>query len=88
MFIASPVGVAHCTSEPVEFGGYFLPENTVILANFTESMVTERYWKDAKSFNPERWLDENEKLKKELPKSFMPFSVGWLIIFVYYIRRN
>ena len=71
------MGLLHCTSKPVKIGGYLLPEKTVILPNFTESMTNEKYWKDATTFKPERWLNEDcTALKKEIPKSFFPFSIG------------
>ena len=46
------------------------------MPNFTESMNSERYWKDATTFKPERWLDDDGQLKNEIPKSFIPFGIG------------
>ena len=74
------MGASHCTSKPVELGGYYLPEETLIIANVAESMTTDRYWEDPLSFKPERWLNkEGTALKKEIPKSFIPFGIGQYI---------
>ena len=78
-----PVGLPHCTSKPVELGGYLLPENTMIMANVSESMTGDRYWHRGLEFSPERWLESGWsgcprwRLKDSLPRSFMPFGVGW-----------
>ena len=36
-----PLGVPHCTSEDDEFGGYFIPAGTVVMANvWSVTMIT------------------------------------------------
>ena len=35
-------------------------------------------WEDPFSFNPDRWLDENNKIKNN--PAFIPFSVGRLYV--------
>ena len=76
-FISVPLGVVHCTSEPVEFRGYLIPEETFIFVNMTESMFNEKDYPESTQFKPERWLSQDgKKLIKEFPKSFMPFGIG------------
>ena len=49
------------------------------MTNYTEALFNEKDYPRAKEFLPERWLTEDgREVLKELPKSYMPFGVGWL----------
>ncbi len=37
--------------------------------------MSAKYWKDPKSFNPDRWLDE-EQVKEASACGFLPFIIG------------
>ena len=37
-------------------------------------IIGEKYWKDPKRFDPDRFLDELGHIK--VPEAFIPFSVG------------
>ena len=76
-----PFGAAHCTSRPIEFRGYLIPEKTMIMSNMTEALFNEADYPDAKAFLPERWLNQDlTRVKADVPKSYMPFGIGYLII--------
>ncbi|KAI0241630.1 Cytochrome P450 2J2 [Lamellibrachia satsuma] len=69
-----PTALAHVVVESITFRGYDLPKGTLVLANLYQSHIDPTMWKDPLTFNPDRWLDENNKLKNN--PAFMPFSVG------------
>jgi len=67
-------GVLHSTTIGTHFQGYFLPKDTIVMANLYNVHHSEKYWGDPENFRPERFLAENAaKLKEE---AFMPFSTG------------
>ena len=72
--ISAPVALPHEVSESITFRGYDLPKGTMILPNLYQSHVDPMIWEVPFSFNPGRWLDENNKIKNN--PAFIPFSVG------------
>ncbi|KAF5564733.1 cytochrome P450 monooxygenase 3A9 [Fusarium phyllophilum] len=58
--------------------GYDLPPHTVVSASYRDLHRNEKYWPDALSFIPERWLPDNER--GEYPAAdttaYFPFSAG------------
>ena len=53
------------------------------MTNYTEALFNEKDYPRAKEFLPERWLTEDgREVLKELPKSYMPFGVGWCFDYV------
>uniref|UniRef100_A0A7E4UXK1 Unspecific monooxygenase n=1 Tax=Panagrellus redivivus TaxID=6233 RepID=A0A7E4UXK1_PANRE len=69
-----PINVPHRTTRDVEIRGYKIPKHTVILNQISTVMYDERYFPGAKTFKPERFLDEKGKFFA--PPELMPFSVG------------
>ncbi|KAK2183884.1 hypothetical protein NP493_293g04054 [Ridgeia piscesae] len=66
--------LTHTVSKPVKFRGYDLPEGTLVIPNLYQSHMDPEIWEDPFAIKPDRWLDENNKLKTN--PAFMPFSVG------------
>jgi len=63
------------TNEPVEFGGYRVPEDTRVHVPISTIQRDERWYDDPDEFRPERWADGT--LRRELPDmAYMPFSAG------------
>lgn len=64
-----------------EINGYFVPKDTVILANLWAIHHEHKYWgSDADEFKPERFLtDDGQEIKKW--EHFIPFSIGNYIRF-------
>ena len=56
------------------FGEFSFPKNTIIMPFFYGMHRNKDYWKDAGSFIPERFIDENGKIIKH--PSFFPFGAG------------
>lgn len=56
------------------YGEYVYPKGTIIIAYFYGAHRTAQQWENAGSFEPERFIDEDGKLKKY--KNFFPFGAG------------
>ncbi|CAO3622924.1 unnamed protein product [Cunninghamella echinulata] len=63
-----------CDKDVVLGGKLFVPKNTKILCNVYHSHLNEKYWPNASSFIPERWLD-GDKSKADI-NYLMNFSLG------------
>ncbi|CAB5356645.1 cytochrome P450 [Rhizophagus irregularis] len=59
--------------KPTQFGEYVLPENSIIRVSNFAVHHDPKYWDNAYTFDPERWLT-NEKRSNQY--SYIPFSVG------------
>jgi len=58
----------------VVLSGYLIPAKTIIQLDFYATAVSERHFKNALEFKPERWLRE---IKKEIHSfAFLPFGFG------------
>lgn len=68
----------HYSTTAVDFKGYHIPEDTMIIANIYGLHNDETLWTDPKSFRPERFLDD--KNEKSLPP-LIPFSIGFRACF-------
>ncbi|CAG5115329.1 unnamed protein product [Candidula unifasciata] len=69
------LSVAHACSEEVTLRGYTIPKGTLILPNLDSVLHDKATWgEDAMSFRPERFIDNDGKLKN--PEQFIPFSIG------------
>ncbi|CAG7724125.1 unnamed protein product [Allacma fusca] len=69
-----PLSLFHSATEDVEFHGYHIPKDTIIMPNLYCAHFGERVWGDPQNFRPERFLDVNGNIKKF--DSFIPFSTG------------
>ncbi|CAG5115330.1 unnamed protein product [Candidula unifasciata] len=70
-----PLSLTHMVSEKVTLRGYTLPKGTWILPNLDSVLHDKTTWgEDAMSFRPERFIDNDGKLKN--PEQFIPFSIG------------
>uniref|UniRef100_A0A1I7TAT9 CYtochrome P450 family n=1 Tax=Caenorhabditis tropicalis TaxID=1561998 RepID=A0A1I7TAT9_9PELO len=69
-----PVNLFHCTSRDTVLNGYSIQKGTGVLAQISTVMLDEEVFPDPYKFNPERFIDENVKLKKV--EELVPFSVG------------
>lgn len=63
----------HSTTTAVDFKGFHIPKDTLVIANIYGLHHDETSWTDPKKFRPERFLDY--KSEKPLPP-LIPFSVG------------
>jgi len=71
----APTGLLHKTVVDVEFHGYSLPQNTLVMANFTSCHRNPDFFQNPDQFRPEHFLDGEQKLilNKE---GFLPYGFG------------
>ncbi|KAI6179074.1 (pine wood nematode) hypothetical protein [Aphelenchoides besseyi] len=62
------------TNKPIELNGVTVAKGTIVLPMISTLMADEKIYAQPKKFNPERFIDENGKLKRS--DEMMPFSVG------------
>jgi len=68
-----PTGVQHVNSKDIVVNGYTIPAFTLIQPLLTEILKGD-HWQDGTTFCPERFVDDNGKVKKD--EHFIPFSIG------------
>ena len=59
----------------LQLGAYFIPKDTLIQINLWGMHHDERWWKDAESFKPERWLKDRTGGDRS-GMAYMPFGLG------------
>ncbi|CAO4376705.1 unnamed protein product [Caenorhabditis nigoni] len=69
-----PLNLQHETTKDTVINGYHIPRGTGVVAQISTIMNDEKTFSDHESFKPERFMDENGKLKKV--EQLVPFSVG------------
>lgn len=69
----SPFANFHHTTAAVEFKGYHIPKDTVIVGNLFGLHHDENLWSEPEKFQPERFVID--KKENSLPP-MIPFSVG------------
>jgi cytochrome P450 family 2 subfamily J len=70
-----PLAVQHRTTEDVNFHGYFIPADTLVVPNLYCAMRDPKVWGDADNFRPERFLSPDEKTVIR-HDALIPFSTG------------
>lgn len=72
-------GIERHADKNVTLGGkLFVPKGTEVICNIYHAHLNEKYWPNARSFEPERWLPETAAstgIKPDLD-AFYPFSMG------------
>lgn len=69
-----PSSVLHSTLTDVNFRGFDLPKDTIILPNLYQVHHDEKYWGDPECFRPARFLNPDGSLNKD--ERVIAFSVG------------
>lgn len=74
---SSAPGFVRWLTEDTQLGRWYLPAGTGVLPSmYLTHRRKDIYGEDAEEFNPNRWLDEKNKLKSFAPYQFMPFGGG------------
>lgn len=70
------LGIFHCNREKdVEFEGFLIPKDTMIIGYVGDCHRNLKYWARPEEFYPEHFLSEDGQLKKNV-EGFLPFSTG------------
>ncbi|GBN12795.1 Cytochrome P450 2J2 [Araneus ventricosus] len=70
-----PLNLMRYTLADTTVGGYDIPKETIVYANFWSAHHDPRYWNEPDKFIPERFLSEDGKSVVK-SSNFMPFSLG------------
>merc|ERR1712008_313966 len=70
----APASLPHYLTKDTTINGYYFEKGTLFMANLSRILMDPEVFPDPKVFNPQRFLDEDENLKKI--DQFVPFSVG------------
>ncbi|XP_067277957.1 cytochrome P450 1B1 [Pseudorasbora parva] len=71
-----PVTIPHSTTTDTSINGYRIPKDTVIFVNQWSLNHDPTKWNQPEVFNPQRFLEEDGMLNKDLTTNVMIFSVG------------
>ncbi|EGT30717.1 hypothetical protein CAEBREN_08589 [Caenorhabditis brenneri] len=69
-----PINLFHATTKDTVINGYPIKKGTGVVAQINTVMLDEKVFPEPYKFHPERFIDENGKLKKV--EELVPFSVG------------
>ena len=67
-------GHPHATSHDVILGGYRIPSDAIVLADYDSLNNDQREWKNPEVFQPKRFIDKDGSVLKL--DHFAPFFLG------------
>lgn len=71
-----PLTIPHSTTTDTSIMGYTIPKNTVIFINQWSNNHDPAMWSHPETFDPQRFLNQNGALDKDLTSSVLIFSLG------------
>lgn len=71
-----PVGIPHGTLDNMVISDYEIPKGSMILPLLWSIHMDDKIWNNPEEFNPSRFIDDEEKIKKS--ENLMPFQAGRL----------
>ncbi|KAM3920539.1 cytochrome P450 1B1-like [Leptodactylus fuscus] len=71
-----PLTIPHSTTSDVIIDGFYIPKDTIVFVNQWSVNHDVDKWTNPDQFQPERFLDENGQLNKDLIYGVMIFSLG------------
>uniref|UniRef100_A0A3Q3JFK7 Unspecific monooxygenase n=1 Tax=Monopterus albus TaxID=43700 RepID=A0A3Q3JFK7_MONAL len=71
-----PLTIPHSTTTDTSIMGYTIPKDTVIFINQWSINHNPSMWEHPETFDPQRFLDKNGALDKDLTSSVLLFSLG------------
>ncbi|BET00075.1 cytochrome P450 [Nesidiocoris tenuis] len=73
-FMGRTFSIPHRALRDTTLHGYYVPKDTMVIANFNGTLMDENLWGDPHVFRPERFIDENGKIL--VPEWYLPFGYG------------
>jgi len=71
----APGTLFHKALVDIQLAGYDIPAGTMVCGNFMATHHDPELWSEPSKFKPDRFLDKEGKILKEIP-NFFPFSIG------------
>jgi cytochrome P450 len=72
----SPIPFLYASTTDTTINGYSVHQGTPVIINLYSLTRDERYWQNPDKFDPDRFLDENCKIRSDLLDKFYPFGIG------------
>ncbi|MEM9101435.1 MAG: cytochrome P450 [Pseudomonadota bacterium] len=60
----------------VRAGDVIIEKGTLIIANYYSLTRDKRYWHNPETFDPERFLNDEHQIRRDLVNKFYPFGIG------------
>jgi len=77
LWLYPPVGMmTRVNTYPETFAGYHVPADTRLVLPMHLLHRHSKYWDEAESFRPERWINVSDKERERRRFAFLPFSAG------------
>ncbi|XP_062406661.1 cytochrome P450 2M1-like [Sardina pilchardus] len=70
----APISVPHKVAVNTEFKNYYIPKDTTVFPLLSSVLYDPRLWKNPNNFDPENFLDEEGRFKKN--DGFVAFGLG------------
>lgn len=71
-----PLTIPHSTTTDTNIMGYAIPKDTVVFVNQWSINHDPALWSEPETFDPERFLNPNGTLNKDLTSNVLIFSLG------------
>ncbi|XP_073526655.1 cytochrome P450 1A1-like isoform X2 [Phyllobates terribilis] len=68
--------IPHRATRDTVLNGYFIPKDTCILVNLYQVHHDPALWADPECFKPERFLDKDGKLDRQIAQNVIIFGIG------------
>ena len=72
--VTAPASLPHYLMKDTTVNGFKFKKGTLFIANLSKYLMDPEIFPSPKNFDPERFLDENGKIKRN--EQFAPFSIG------------
>ncbi|KAK7571915.1 hypothetical protein V9T40_014387 [Parthenolecanium corni] len=74
VFMGRTFSIPHRALRDCTVQGYYIPKDTMVIANFNGVLMDQEFWKDPEVFRPDRFIDADGKLN--VPDQYLPFGFG------------
>ncbi|KAJ9580644.1 hypothetical protein L9F63_024179 [Diploptera punctata] len=74
VFMGKTFSIPHRALKDTELQGYNIPKDTMVICNFSGTLMDKEFWGDPEVFRPDRFIDAEGKVV--IPEQYTPFGYG------------